>query len=620
MRRITVGLASVALISIGARTLLSQAPPLPAADLVLTNGVVITVDAKDSIAEAVAVTGGKIVFVGSSADAKKRVGPNTQVIDLHGRTATPGLIDTHVHFSEPADNLDLGDAKNMNDVITKVREWAAKLQPGQWVRGGGWDEGKLAERRYITAADLDKAAPNNPVYLTHTTGHYGVANTLAMKLSNVTKDTPDPPGGTIDRDKDGNPTGVMKERATGLIRAGAGAPQPGGAAGAGAAGASAVAGASGTNAAPARGAAAAAGGGGGGGRGGNMRADVLRIIDGFNREGMTGAKDLNISQAKWDLYKQFLDEGKLTVHMFALWPGGATLDSARRAMASYNAQLKPPASLGNGRLFSGGVKLYIDGSGGARTAWMYDDWNKNLMEKDTGNKGYPANNVDYPEIYKQQVMMLTEASIHIGTHAVGDKGIDWVVDAYAEALKAHPTQGLRHSIIHANVPTDHAIKTMAMLEKTYDAGYPEAQATFLWWIGDTYAGNFGPARNMRLEPFKSYVTNGIIWGGGSDYNVTPYAARYGLWASVARKTETAAYGLTPFGLAESVDIHIALKSYTIWAAHQLYLEKQVGSLEIGKDADIAVWDKNMYTIPTDEIRNLQCQMTLLAGRVVYEKK
>jgi len=148
----------------------------PSADLVLTNGVIITVDSRDSVAQALAVREGKIVFVGSSADAKALVGPATRVIDLRGRTATPGLIDTHVHFSEPADNLDLGDARTMADVIAKVKAWADKVPAGAWIRGQGWDEGKLAERRYVTAADLDKAAPNHPVYLTHTTGHYGVAN------------------------------------------------------------------------------------------------------------------------------------------------------------------------------------------------------------------------------------------------------------------------------------------------------------------------------------------------------------------------------------------------------------------------------------------------------------
>jgi predicted amidohydrolase YtcJ len=566
-----------------------QAPPQPPADLVLTDGTVITVDARDSVTEALAVTGGKIVFVGRSADAKRYVGEHTQVIDLHGRTATPGLIDAHCHFSEAADQLDLGDPsiKNMADVIAKVKAWVDKVPPGQWIRGGGWDEGKLAERRYITAADLDKAAPNNPVYLTHTTGHYGVANSLAMKLSGVTKDTPDPPGGTIDRDKDGNPTGVMKERATGLIRVGAGG---------------------------------SSGRGASSGPGQGQRDNILRIMEGFNREGMTAAKDPSINPGKWTVYKQLLDEGKFTVRVFTLWLGGATIDSVQRTIAQLKALPKPPQSLGDGLLLAGGVKLYIDGSGGARTAWVYDDWNKDLTGTDTGNKGYPANGNDYPAIYRQQVRLITEAGLHVGTHAVGDKAIDWVVDSYREALDATKTRDLRDSIIHANIPTDHAIETMAYLQKTYDAGYPEAQAPFMWWIGDTYAGNFGPTRNPRLMPFKTYVRKGIIWAGGSDYSVTPYAARYGLWSSVVRQTFGATYGPTPFGTAEAVDIHTALKSYTIWAAHQLFLEKQIGSLEVGKAADIAVWDKNMYRISSAELKDLKCELTFVAGKVVYQAR
>src|SRR5687767_8992623 len=353
------------------------APPVPA-DIVLVNGTVITVDPKDTIAEAVAIRGGRLVFVGRTAEAKKHIGDGTRVVDLAGKTATPGLIDTHVHFSEPADTLDLGDARNMDEVIRRVRERAARLPAGTWVRGGGWDEGKLAERRYITAADLDKAAPEHPVYLTHTTGHYGVANSLALKLSGVTRETKDPPGGTIDRDKDGNPTGVMKERATGLIRTG-----------------------------------------GAGGRG-NMRENVLRIIEGFNREGMTGAKDLNVGQAKWDVYRDLLGEGKLNVRVAVLWRGGSTLASAQEAKASVE---KNPRQI-ESRLVNAGVKLYIDGSGGARTAWMYDDWNKDLTGTDTGNKGYPANGDSYPDVFKQQVTLFTAAGIHVGAHAVGDRGID----------------------------------------------------------------------------------------------------------------------------------------------------------------------------------------------------
>jgi predicted amidohydrolase YtcJ len=571
-------LARLGLLPFAGVLLVSQTP---GADLVLMNGAVITVDARDSIAEAIAVRDGRIVFVGSNSAAKAHIGERTDVIDLAGRTATPGLIDTHVHFSEPADTLDLGDARSMDEVIARVRAWAVKVPSGEWVRGSGWDEGKLVERRYITAADLDKAAPNHPVYLTHTTGHYGVANSLALKLSGVTKDTKDPPGGTIDRDANGNPTGVMKERATSLIARGGGA--------------------------------------GGDDRSNNMRADVLRIIAGFNREGMTGAKDLNVSETKWNLYKQLLDEGLLNVRVAMLWRGGATIDSIRQAMASIAAAPRLPATLGDGRLVSAGVKLFADGSGGARTAWMYDDWNKQLTATDTGNKGYPANNEDYPAVYKQQVQMLTDAGIHVGTHAVGDRAIDLVVDTYAEVLKAHPVKGLRHSIIHANLPTDRAIRLMADLQKTYDAGYPEAQAPFLWWIGDTYAGNFGKARNPRLEPFKSYLDRGVIWAGGSDYSVTPYPARYGLWASVVRQTLAGTYGQTPFGTAESVDIRAALKSYTIWAARQMFLETQVGSLEPGKFADIAVWDKNLYKVPAAQLKDLQCEMTLVAGKVVFKK-
>ena len=566
----------------------------PSADIVLLNGTIITVDAKDTIAEALAVKDGRITFVGRTVDARKHVGPATRVVDLAGRTATPGLIDTHVHFSEPADRLDLGGARSMDDVIRLVRERAVKVPAGTWVRGGGWDEGKLKERRYITAADLDKAAPDHPVYLTHTTGHYGVANSLALKLSGITRDTKDPPGGTVDRDKDGHPTGVLKERATGLIASGRG----GGGGGAA----------------------------GGGGRGNTMREDILRIIEGFNREGMTGAKDLNVGQAKWDVYKQLLDEGRLTVRVAALWRGGGSMDSVKQAAASiashaaYSPASQPALPEAHrGRLVSAGVKLYIDGSGGARTAWMYDDWNKDLKDVDTGNKGYPANGPEYPAVFKQQVTFLTSAGIHVGAHAVGDRGIDFVVDTFAEALKAHPNRGLRHSIIHANIPTDRAMRVMASLQKTYDAGYPEAQAPFLWWIGDTYAGNFGPVRNLRLEPFASFVKHGVIWGGGSDYSVTPYPARYGLWASVARETQAGSYGRTPFGSAESIDIRTALKSYTIWAARLLFLEREVGSLEVGKQADLAVWDRNMYSVPTPQLKDLRCEMTLVAGKVVFER-
>jgi len=565
----TVGLTLAA----AGRTQPAQGP----ADLVLINGAVLTVDAADSVAEALAVSGGRIVAVGSTAQIKMRIGPTTQVIDLAGRAVTPGLIDSHVHFSE-ADalfNVDLSDiaVKSMDDVLARVAAQVAKLKPGEWVRGRGWDEGKLAERRYITAADLDKVAPNNPVWLTHTTGHYGVANSYAMKMAEVRKDTKDPPAGTIDRDASGNPTGVMKEAAAGLI----------------------------TPLVPPL-------------TREQQKAGIQKIVEDFGREGMTGAKDPGIGEAKWELYRELLQEGKLTVRVFALWAGARRLQDGPTVLARVQKQPKPTVAQGDGMLVSGGVKMYMDGSGGARTAWMYEDWNKDFTGRDSGNPGYPSTP---PDEYRELVKTLHEAGIHVSTHAIGDRAIDWVVDTYDQLLKATPTRGLRHGIIHGNTPTDHAIDVMARLQRDFDAGYPEAQAPFLWWIGDNYAANLGPARAARLKPFQTFLKKGVRWGGGSDFAVTPFPARLGLWSSVVRQTLNGTHGATPFGTAESIDIRTALRSYTMWAAHTMFMDDRIGSLEVGKEADLAVWDKNPYAVPPAELKDLRCQMTFVRGRVVY---
>ena len=139
----------------------------------------------------------------------------------------------------------------------------------------------------------------------------------------------------------------------------------------------------------------------------------------------------------------------------------------------------------------------------------------------------------------------------------------------------------------------------------------------MWWIGDTYAGTFGPQRASRLIPLKTMLTRGIVWGGGSDYFVTPFAARYGIWASVARETLKGVYGAHPFGMTEAVDARVALRSYTEWAAHQLFLDGTVGSIELGKDADIAVWDRDMYTVPSGDLKDMKCEMTLFKGEIVF---
>jgi hypothetical protein len=567
-------LATICLLSIS-----SASAQLPA-DLILIHGKILTVDPKDSIAQAIAIRQGKIIAVGTDQQIHLLAGPQTNLIDLQGRTATPGLIDTHAHIAtggvEELYSVSLSDAATIPDVVNRIRLAANKLKPGDWLTGAGWDEGKLAERRYILASDLDKAAPHNPVWLLHTTGHYGVANHEALRLAHITAESKNPPTGTIDRDAQGVPTGVLKESAMDAVRNLIPPPTPE-----------------------------------------QWRKGVLRMVDTLHREGMTAVKDPDIEQPIWDAYAQLLKENKLSVHVCVLWHGGTTLQSARAVIARIQSLPRPPKSFGDGNLLSCGVKLYMDGSGGARTAWVYNDWNKNETGIDHGNHGYPA--ID-PETYRQMVRLFHQAGISVGTHAIGDHAIDWVVDTYAEVLKEKPTTGLRHSIIHANIPTDHAITTMLSLQKNYDAGYPESQPGFTWWIGDTYAGNFGPQRSPRLNPFHTYASRGIIWGGGSDYSVTPLPARYGLWASVEREPLKGVYGKHPFATTEAIDVHTALRSYTAWAARQLFLEDRVGSIEPGKEADIAVWDKDLYTIPSAELRNLKCEMTIYHGHIVYRTR
>jgi predicted amidohydrolase YtcJ len=556
-----------------------------AADLVLIHGHILTVDAKDSVAQAIAIRHCVIVKVGTDAEILALAGQNSgvRIIDLQGHTATPGLIDTHAHIADGGvkelyDVL-LSDASSVAEIVSRVKSRVATVKAGEWMTGSGWDEGKLAEHRYVTASDLDAVSPNNPVWLVHTTGHYGVANSLALKMAHISSATADPVAGTIDRDAHGNPTGVLKEEPAmePVVRLIPSITLE------------------------------------------QMRQGILHIQEVLHSEGMTAVKDPDIYQVHWDAYKSLLDEGRLKERVCVLWHAGSNMESARKALAEINSVPRLPATLGGDRLLSCGVKMYMDGSGGARTGWVYDDWLRNGTTPDTtssgvGNRGYTQ--ID-PAVYQEMVRLFHTNGVPVGTHAVGDRAMDWVVDTYALVEKEQPKPGLRHSIIHANLPTPHALDVMASLQKKYDAAYPEMQAEFLWWIGDIYAGNYGAKRGQSLEPLKTLYERGILWSGGSDYFVTPLAARYGLWAAVARQTAKGTYGMNPFGMAEAVDVHTALRSYTAWGSRQMFLENKIGSLEAGKKADIAIWDRDLYSVPADQIKDMKCLMTLIDGEVVY---
>ncbi len=571
----------MAILRLAAAVALLAARPALAApvDTILLHGHIITADAKDRIAQALAIRDGRIVRVGSDAEIAALAGPQTQIVDLKGRTATPGLIDTHAHILGTGlvelYRIQLGDTRSVADMVAAVKARVATTTKGDWVVGAGWDEGKFPGGRYPTAADLDAVSPDNPVWLENTTGHYGVANSAALKLAAVTAATATPPAGTIERLPDGRPAGVLKETAQDLVTDLIPAPTPA-----------------------------------------QRQAAIAHMIRRLHAEGMTGYKDPGLGREDWAAYLALARAGKLDINACVLFSGGTSMATATKALANIRAAKADIASMTGGSLKVCGVKLFMDGSGAAPTAWMYADWNHHRTEIAAGNRGYPQ--ID-PDEYRRMVTLFVDADTGIGTHAIGDRAIDWTVDTYAAALKAHPTKDLRLSIIHANTPTDHAIATMAALQKDYGSGYPEAQAGFTWWIGDIYAANLGQARSQRLNPFASYVHQGVIWGGGSDTSVTPFPARHGLWASTARQTSNGSWGPAPFGTAEAVDIHTALKSYTAWAAPLIGAGGRTGVLAPGMAADIAIWDRDPYAVPTAAIKDMACEMTFFRGKLVYER-
>ncbi len=289
------------------------------ADRVLVNGNIITVDPDDSVVEALAIRNGRIFAVGSNDAIEALVGAHTERIDLQGLTATPGLLDLHCHFAGGGMsalyelNLSYPNIESVEGATEKVKEKVDAAGAGEWVVGRGWDEGKLLERRYIYARDLDPVSAENPVFLVHTMGHYAVANSVALNLANITKDSPDPFGGTIDRDADGNPTGVLKERAQALVSA--------------------------------------------------LIPDVTfeqrkkgiaYIAKEFSKEGMTGLKDPGIYQETWKAYQEVLADGELPVRVFALWRSGSNLASAQELIDRVAPFTRPYITTGDDHLISGG--------------------------------------------------------------------------------------------------------------------------------------------------------------------------------------------------------------------------------------------------------------------------
>jgi predicted amidohydrolase YtcJ len=571
MRHVFLGIA------LSSALLTAQEPSKPA-DLILHHGVVLTVDANDTVAEALAIRDGRVIAVGTDGRVQGFTGPKTRVIDLAGRTVTPGLIDTHAHLlSTGVDELvdiDLTQAATIAELTAKVKARTANTAAGDWIQAAGWNEGILAEHRGPTLAELDAVSAGHPVLLENVTHHYAIVNSAALALAHIDANTKDPAAGKIERDSEGRPTGMLREAAVQLVASLIPPPTPQ-----------------------------------------QYQAALQSDVAKMHAEGMTGVKDL-LYPAEWAAYAAFTRTEGLSIHACGLFWAGASLESATATLSQIMQARQQAATLPGGDLQVCGAKILLDGSAAGRTAWRYEDYPVDAHHPAPTGHGFP--NVE-PDVYRKMVFLFNGAGVSVGTHAIGDRTIDLVVDTYAEALRQEPSVGLRHSIIHVHEPTEHALSVMADLQKRYDAAIPETQAEFLWWLGDSLPGAFGPERSQHVMPLATYRRRGILFAGGSDYGVSPLPARYGLWASVAREPLKGTFGPHPFGVDEAIDVHTALHSYTIWAARQIFADQQTGSVEAGKWADLAIWDRNPYAVPTDSLKEMRCLMTLYKGKVVFER-
>jgi predicted amidohydrolase YtcJ len=443
------------------------------------------------------------------------------------------------------------------------------------VEGFGWNEGILAEHRGPTLAELDAISGDHPILLENVTHHYSIVNSAAMRLAHIDAATPDPAGGKIERAPYGEPTGMLRERpAIDMVAKQIPSLTPE-----------------------------------------QYRRVLSRMIAQLHAEGMTGVKDI-VYPKEWAAYVSSAQASKLSIHACPLFWAGTTVESAKATLDLITQARQQVISVPGGDLKVCGAKILLDGSAAGRTAWRNEDYSVDARHPAPTGRGFPI--VD-PDAYRKMVLLFNAAKVPVGTHAIGDRAIDLTVDTYAEALRKNPATGLRHSIIHAHEPSEHALSVMADLQKRYDAAIPETQAEFLRWLGDKLPGAFGPQQSKHLMPLATYRKLGILFASGSDFGVTPLAARYGLWASVARQPLQGTFGPQPFGMDEAIDVHTALKSYTIWAARQIFEENNTGSLEPGKWADLVVWDGNPYTVPTGSLKDMHCLMTFYKGNLVFEQ-
>ena len=565
---LTILLAGATYVAVRASSQATQ-PQVEPATLVLNNGRIVTADDARPDAQAIAVRGDVIVALGSNADIARYVGPATKVIDLAGQAAIPGFVEGHGHFTgigRAKLGLELMNTKSWDEIVKMVGDAAAKARPGQWIVGRGWHQEKWTSvpspnvEGFPTHESLDKVSPNNPVILTHASGHASFANGKAMELSNVTATTANPSGGEILKDKAGNPTGLMRETASRLIRNGAGQPDP----------------------TPAE-----------------VEAEGEKVIELANKEilskGVTSFQDAGSSFADVERFKRMVDNGRLQARLWVMIRGGGTVEQMKRTRV---------IDYGNKHLTVRAIKMAIDGALGSRGAWMLQPY----MDK-PDSSGLNTTQVDAVRAMAQVAL---DSGYQLCLHAIGDRANREVLNVYEEAFKKNNINGkdVRWRVEHAqhihrdDIPRFGKLGVIAAMQgihATSDAPYVLAR--------------LGPERAEEgAYVWQKLMKSGATVVNGTDApveDVDPIASYY---ATVTRKLENG----TTFYPDQKMSRIEGLKSYTLWAAYGGFEENIKGSLTPGKLADIVVLSKDITTVPDDQIRQAKVVYTIVGGKIVYQ--
>jgi predicted amidohydrolase YtcJ len=536
------------------------------ADLVLLNGKIITVNKEFSIAEAISVKNQRIQHVGTTESIKAVTGPETKVVDLEGKTVMPGLYDSHLHVLGTGSALMMINCRtppihSIDDMKKAVADKVKDTEPGEWILGRGWDQAKLSEHRNPSRHDFDKVAPDNPVVLTRTCGHLLVTNSKALEVSGISKDTPDPIGGKIVRDENGEPTGMLEEGpAMNIVR---------------------------QNIPP-----------------DDISQYMVQIKTAFkalNEAGITSVIDAGTTEDQMVAYQLLREQNDVTVRtnfMLRAIDGNEPLESSIKRIKSFPMI----TGFGDELLRFQGLKILIDGGIGGRTALLRDHYEGD--PEDYGLLTVPIENL------QKLVNAANMRGMLCGIHCAGGKAMDIVLEAFKVTNKIKSISGHRFYLIHAYQPSQENFQYCK------EMGIAVAsQPSFLYYLGESYHENVGDDRSKWLKPHRAWIDEGIIVAAGTDSPVTPYYPFVSMWTSIARRTEIKGIQM---GTKQKVSREEAIRMYTINGAYLSFEENIKGSLEPGKLADIVVIDRDILTCPEDNIKDTKVLTTYLGGKVVYQ--